>query len=263
MDSGDAQTRRPPLPERPEPGWADRIAPMPTAAPNDEELSGRWKAWALETVPEMARSARAAGPRAVLSGRWLVDTTMAAAERIRPRDHIALTLHHQGRADQEIARALVRNASLGTGAIGAAVGALVTFQEVAPPTWASIPFELAAETAIVVAVELKLVGELHQLADQPIVGGGAGERSMLLVGSWAEKRGVSATVLLGGGDLLSRQARNAVARTLRNRLAGRMGRNLSSLIPLMAGAVAGAEINRRATRSLGADLAEDLGFTVR
>jgi hypothetical protein len=285
MEAGDEGTEVPHASASAEPDWADRVRPMPTAAPDDDgawpptsadrahgdgtvvtptddELSGRWRSWALDTVPELARSARAAGARSVLNGGWLVDTTMAAAERIRPRDHATLTRHHRGRADAEIARGLVRNASLGTGAIGAAVGALVTFQEIVPPTWAVIPFELAAETAVVVAVELKLVGELHHLADRPIVGGGAGERSMLLVGSWAEKRGVSATVLLGGGDLLSRQTRNALARTLRNRLAGRMGRNLSSLIPLMAGAAAGAEINRRATRSLGGDLAEDLGFAL-
>jgi hypothetical protein len=236
-------------------------ADAPTA-PTDDELSGRWRAWALETVPTLARSARAAGARSILNGRWLVDTTMAAAERVRPRDRATLTMHHRGRTDEAIARTLVRNAGLGTAAVGATTGALVTFQEVAPPTWGVIPFELAAETAIVVAVELKLVGELHHLAGRAIVGGGAGERSMLLVGSWAEKRGVSSTVLLGGGDLLSRQTRNALVRTLRNRLAGRMGRNLSSLIPLMAGAAAGAEINRRATRNLGGDLAEDLGFTL-
>ena len=235
-----------------------RIGPVRS----DDELSRRWRAWTLETVPELVRSARAAGARSVLNGSWLADTTMAAADRIRPRDHSTLTLHHRGRPDDAVARTLVRNASIGTAAVGAAVGALVTFQEIAPPTWAVIPFELAAETAIVVAIELKLVAELHQLADRPIDGGGPGERSMLLVGSWAEKRGVSATVLLGGGDLLSRQARNALARSLRNRLAGRMGRNLSSLVPLMAGAAAGAEINRRATRGLGRDLAGDLGFTL-
>jgi hypothetical protein len=185
---------------------------------------------------------------------------MSAAARIRPRDHATLTSHHRGRSDSDVVRVLVRNATLATAAVGAATGALVTFQEIAPPAWAMIPFELAAETAIVVAVELKLVAELHQVADRPIVAAGPGERSMLLVGSWAEKRGVSATVLLGGGDLLSRQARNTLARSLRNRLAGRMGRNLTTLVPLMAGAAAGAEINRRATRSLGRDLAEDLGF---
>ena len=65
----------------------------------------------------------------------------------------------------------------------------------APPAWLSIPFVLAAETAIVVGVELKLTAELNGLADRPIDTGGPAERGMLLVGSWAEKRGVSATVL--------------------------------------------------------------------
>jgi hypothetical protein len=231
---------------------------MPTAEPGGE----RWRQWTLDTIPELARSARSAGARSVLNGRWLVDTTLAAAERIRPRDHATLRGHHRGRADAMIARTLVRNATMTTATVGAATGALVTLQEITPPSWAMIPFELAAETAVVVAVELKLVAELHQVADRPIAAAGPGERSMLLVGSWAEKRGVSATVLLGGGDLLSRQARTTLARSLRNRLAGRMGRNLTTLVPLMAGAAAGAEINRRATRSLGRDLADDLGFAL-
>jgi hypothetical protein len=248
----------PRLPAVPEPDWADRVEPMPTSAGDGE----RWRTWATETLPELVRSARAAGPRAILNGGWLVDTTMAAAERIRPRDHTQLTEHHGGRSDPEIARALVRNASLATATIGAVTGALVSFQEVNPATWVTIPFELAAETALVVGVELKLVGELHQLAGRPISGAGSGERTMLLVGSWAEKRGVGASVLLGGGDLMSRQVRAGLTRSLRNRLAGRMGRNMTSLIPLMAGAAAGAEINRRATRSIGRDLAEDLGFPV-
>ena len=222
----------------------------------------RWRAWATDTLPELARSAREAGARSVLNGRWLADTTMAAAERVKPRDHALLTAHHNGRPDDEIARALVRNASIVTASVGAATGALVTFQQAAPPAWAVIPFELAAETAIVVGIELKLVAELHQLADRPIEGDGPAERAMLLVGSWAEKRGVGASALLGGGDLLSRQARDALSRALRKRLAGRMGRNMASLIPLMAGAAAGAEINRRATRNIGNDLAADLGFPV-
>ncbi|MEL7207641.1 MAG: hypothetical protein AAGK32_05340, partial [Actinomycetota bacterium] len=237
MSIGDGEADRR-LPSVPEPDWADRIEPMPTEGTGEQG----WRRWATETVPELARSARQAGPRSILNGRWLVDTTMAAAARIRPRDHETLTRHHRGRPDEEIARVLIRNAALATGSIGAATGALVTFQQAAPPTWSIIPFELAAETAMVVGVELKLVAELHQLADRPIAGGGPGERTMLLVGSWAEKRGVSATVLLGGGDLLSRQARNALARTLRTRLAGRMGRNMATLAPLMAGAAAGAEI---------------------
>jgi hypothetical protein len=38
----------------------------------------------------------------------------------------------------------------------------------------------------------------------------------------------------------------------------RFGRNVSSLAPFLAGAVAGAELNRRETRSLGDALTRDL-----
>ena len=46
---------------------------------------------------------------------------------------------------------------------------------------------------------------------------------------------------------------------LRARLVRRLGRNVSTLAPFLAGAVAGAELNRRETRKLGDALRTDLG----
>jgi hypothetical protein len=45
---------------------------------------------------------------------------------------------------------------------------------------------------------------------------------------------------------------------LQRRLLLRAMRNMSALAPLMAGAVAGAELNRRATRTLGEKVTRDL-----
>jgi len=45
---------------------------------------------------------------------------------------------------------------------------------------------------------------------------------------------------------------------LRGRVLRRLGRNVTTLTPFLAGAVAGAELNRRETAKLGAALVKDL-----
>src|SRR5690349_18361150 len=59
----------------------------------------------------LASSARAAGARAVLGGRWLVDQLLDAAPRIPVRDRETLRVHHPGLADADIAELLIRNAA--------------------------------------------------------------------------------------------------------------------------------------------------------
>ena len=84
---------------------------------------------------------------------------------------------------------------------------------------------------------------------------------MAIVRAWADRRGVTAATFAGGAGLsevLGRGTRNEIVRLLRRRLFRRMGRNLSSLAPFLAGAAAGAEVNRRATRSLGHAVVRDL-----
>ena len=58
--------------------------------------------------------------------------------------------------------------------------------------------------------------------------------------------------------MFGRGPRRELTRMLQRRLALRALRNMSALAPLMAGAVAGAELNRRATRSLGEKVKRDL-----
>jgi hypothetical protein len=81
--------------------------------------------------------------------------------------------------------------------------------------------------------------------------------------AWAEGRGVTPQALVQHGGLaqaLGRTTRRELTKVLQRRLARRALRNTAALAPLMAGAVAGAELNRRATRSLGDKVARDLSY---
>lgn len=193
------------------------------------------------------------------NGRWLAEWLVDNAPRIPVRDRATLEAHY-AKQGPELADEVIRAASRSSGAVGASVGVLVGAKELAPPAWVTIPMELISETVAVAVIELKLVAELHGIFERPMPTSPA-QRNLALVMAWAERRGVSPSTLAhrgGMADALGRRARSEAIRLVRRRLAGRLGRNLSSLAPLLAGAVAGAEINRRATRSLGLALARDL-----
>jgi hypothetical protein len=235
---------------------------------SDEEVrelaEGRLDVGALVSLSRtLAGSARAAGARAVATGQWLATTVLDVAPRIPIRD--AASLERQfGLSGAPLAGELIRRASMASAAIGAASGAAMSAEEFAPPAWLALPFELVVETVAVAVIELKLVGELHAVYARPVEGT-AGDRAMQLVKAWAERRGVSpATLGRPGGvaDALGKGTRNELVRLVRRRLVARLGRNLSSLAPLLAGAVAGAEVNRRATRSLGEAVVRDLAAVV-
>ncbi|MDQ3898461.1 MAG: hypothetical protein M3326_14665, partial [Actinomycetota bacterium] len=165
-----------------------------------------------------------------------------------------------GLTGDALAAELVRSASLTTARFGAVAGAVAGVEELAPPTWAAIPAELLVETLAVVAVEMKLVAELQEAYGMPVTGSPM-ERSTAVVVAWAEGRGVTPQTLVQPGGLaqmLGRTSRRELSRMLQRRLARRALRNMSALAPLMAGAVAGAELNRRATRALGERVARDL-----
>ena len=208
----------------------------------------------------LSRSAEAAGAGAVASGRWMAEWLVDNAPRIPVRDLPVLKAHHDGKVGDELAAQLVRTATRASAGVGAAGGALVGIQELAPPAWPAIPMELAAETVAVIAIELKLVAELHEAYGWPLPGSGS-DRSLALLRAWADRRGLTSDTLGRSGgvaDALGRSARQEVVRLVRRRLTGRLGRNLSTLAPLLVGAVAGAEVNRRATRALGESVVGDL-----
>ncbi|MCU1594437.1 MAG: hypothetical protein JWO12_1829 [Frankiales bacterium] len=209
----------------------------------------------LALTRALSGAARTAGARAALSGRALADLV---ADDIAPhlpvRDLLTLRSHHHGLSGDDLAEALIRNASVVTGGIGAAAGAVAAVEVLAPPALLAAPVQLVAETLAVVAVEIKLVAELHVVYSRAP----AGTPSQLAIGyltAWAGKRGLDPRA---GGASLATVLSGAARQQLRQRLVRRLGRNLSSLAPFLAGAVAGAELNRRETRSLGEALRKDL-----
>ena len=207
-----------------------------------------------------ARSMKAAGAKSVATGVWLAEAVIDAVPHIPVRDAGTLSTQHGGLTGDRLADEVVRAASHTTAGMGAVAGALAGAHELAPPTWAAIPAELLVETLAVVAVEMKLVAELQEVYGMPVTGT-PNQRSVAIIQAWAESRGITPGALLRPGGLaqvLGRGSRRELARMLQRRLARRAIRNLSALAPLMAGAVAGAELNRRATRALGERVMGDL-----
>lgn len=220
----------------------------------DDVVSGAERRRRLAALTRaLTTSARAAGVRAVTAGRWLTDiVTDEVAPRLTIRDGITLRRQYPGRSDDEIAAALVRASSLASAAVGGAAGAIAAVEFAVPPTLLAVPVQLAAETLTLAAIELKLVAELHELygARAP---GNLGTRSSAYLMSWARQRAVD-PVGAGITAVLGRAAK----RELRSQLVRRFGRSATTVAPFLAGAVAGSEINRRATRSLGEKLAAEL-----
>ena len=229
--------------------------------PLGEPITGGPDKSALSRAGSLARSSmKAAGGRSLATGRWLAETVLDAAPHVPVRDLATLSAHHGGLVGAELAGDLIRSAGRATAGLGALAGALAGAEELAPPTWVAIPVQLLAETLAVVAVEMKLVAELQEVYGRPVVGSAA-DRGLAVARAWAEGRGVSARSLAepgGLGSALGRTTRKEVTRLVQRRLARRAVRNLSALAPFMAGAVAGAELNRRATRTLGESVARDL-----
>ncbi|MBW3614710.1 MAG: hypothetical protein KY439_05280 [Actinobacteria bacterium] len=242
----------------------DLLVEEPPVVPDEDVhdiAEGRADARSLTRLAcALAGSARAAGARTVASGQWLATTLIETAPRIPIRDLQTLQAQNHGLSGAALAAELIRRSSRASAGIGAASGAVISAQQFAPPAWVTMPFELVVETLAVAVIELKLVGELHEVYGRPVRGSGT-ERTVALVKAWAERRGVNPAALRhrgGVADALGRGTRNELVRLVRRRLVSRLGRNLSTLAPLLAGAVAGAEVNRRATRSLGEAVVRDL-----
>ncbi len=201
----------------------------------------------------LVSAARSAGGRAAFGGSWLVDTVAAYAPHVPVRDLLTLREHHGGLSGDALADALIGSASRVAAGIGAAGGAVTAAETAAPPTLLLAPVQLAAETLAVVAVELKLVAELHVVYGRAPLGT-RGQVATAYLMSWAERRAVDTAV----GTSLVAVLGAAARQQLRKRVLRRLGRNVTTLAPFLAGAVAGAELNRRATRSLGEQLVKDL-----
>lgn len=202
----------------------------------------------------LAGGARAAGARAALSGRYLADVVTDLAPQVVVRDLPTLRAAHSGLAGDALAQALVTQASRVTAGIGAAGGAISAVGYAAPPTLLIAPVKIATETVAVVLVELKLVAELHVVFGRAAAGTPAQQTAAYLQ-AWVAQKGLGAAGETPGiAGVLATAARSQ----LRNRLVRRFGREVTTLAPLMLGAAAGAELNRRETRSIGERLRADL-----
>jgi hypothetical protein len=205
----------------------------------------------------VASSARRAGLGAVVSGRWLTSLLLDIAPRLPIRDQATLVRHH-GCSGTTLADALIVNAARTTAAIGAAAGTLAGAAEATGAGVATLPAPVLADTLLTALVEIKLIAELHEALGRPIPGRPT-ERALLLARAWAQGRGVPGDALASGGSFLAATtAQHQIARLVKGRLLRRTGRSLWTLVPVLAGAVAGAQVNRRGTRRLAAAVRDDL-----
>jgi len=193
------------------------------------------------------RGTRAVRRRAGSGSGWLVGQVVAMAPRLRVRDQAALQVQFPGQSAEEIVDALIERAAHAAAAAGAGAGMVAVL-----PVLPAFPAEVAAETLLVVGIELKLVAELHEAYGIPAAGNLA-ERMSAYLAAWAHRRGV---FMIEGGLILA--AGSPLARLLRRRLIARAGRSAVSLGPLLTGAAAGAMFNSRETRKVGRDIRRDL-----
>jgi len=218
---------------------------------SDGDLDGRERGRLLaQLIGLLGSGVRAAGARAALTGRFLSDLVADVAPHVPVRDLVTLRQHHGGLSGDELADALVRQASRATAGVGAAGGALAAVQATAPPSLVLAPVQLAAETVAVVATELKLVAELHVVYGTAPVAPPADVAAAYLH-AWATRSPVD---LDSGPPDLGTVLGAAARQQLRRRVARRLVRNTATMAPFLTGALAGAELNRRETRALGDEL---------
>jgi hypothetical protein len=186
--------------------------------------------------------------------RWVVDAVTDAAPHIPIRDLETLRAHHGGLEGDALADRLVRNAARVTAGLGAAGGGVAAVEWAVTPTLLSAPVLLAAETVAVVAVEIKLIAELHEAYGLSVPGNGA-QRATALLQAWANQRGVNPLV---PGRGVAAAMSTAARKDLRERLVKRLGRNLTMLGPFLTGAAVAGYLNRRSTLSLGDTIRADL-----
>jgi hypothetical protein len=243
---------------RPPPSPGEFVDLITQAARPDSDRGGRGQALAA-LVPALTASARSAGWRAVAAGKWISDLLIELAPRVPVRDAATLRKQHPGLTDLQIAQTLRNRASKTTAAIGAAAGGLAAVEFIAPPSLLAAPVQIVAEMLTVTTVELKLVAELHEILGRPALGP-LSQRAGLYLMSWVHRRAI-APGMAGAG--LSSVLGTAGKRELRAQVLRRLGRGTTTLAPFLAGAVAGAEINRRATRALGQSLIDELNAEVK
>jgi len=181
------------------------------------------------------------------SGQWLAAQVLEMAPKVPIRSLATLQAQHPGLDTEQLADSLIVSAARASAGVGAAVGAAA-----AVPFIPTIPVELGVETLALVAIELKLIAELHEVYGMPAPGS-APQRMIAYVGSWADRRGVRITT-----SGLALAVGSPLRRKLERRLLATASRSALALAPLLTGAAAGALIDHRETRRLGHLVRDDL-----
>jgi hypothetical protein len=181
------------------------------------------------------------------AGEWLAAQALDMAPRVPVRGIDTLRAQHPGLDTEQLAEQLITGAARASAGIGAAIGAAA-----AVPFVPTLPMELGVETLALVAVEVKLVAELHEVYGQQAPGG-TPARMRAYLAAWSQRRGVRLTsngIAIAVGSPLRRQ--------LERRLLAMAGRSTLALAPLLTGAIAGAAVDHHETRRLGNLIRADL-----
>jgi hypothetical protein len=180
-------------------------------------------------------------------GRRLTSEMLEMAPKIPIRNISTLREQYPDLSTEQLADAIIDGAARASAGVGAAVGAAA-----AVPFIPTMPVELGVETLTLVAVELKLIAELHEVYGMPAPGNST-QRMLAYVSSWATRRGVRIT---SGGFALAMGS--PLRRRLERRIIAKVSQSALSLAPLLTGAAAGAVLNHRETRRLGQQVRDDL-----
>src|SRR2546423_14991553 len=229
-------------------------APPPAAPPVEpaEEFSGTIAALTADDLDQSERRrllGRLAGQirargiadlfRPGAGMRWVADAVSDIAPRLPIREAQTLRRHHPYLTDDALAERLIRNAARTTAAVGAASGGVAAIEWVATPTLLSAPILLAAETVAVGAVEIKLIGELHELYGEPITGTPS-QRAVAPVQSWGQRPGGNPQPESIGVAALPR---TPAPQELRHRPPPPFGRHLTTYGPMLTGAAVASFLN--------------------
>jgi hypothetical protein len=181
------------------------------------------------------------------SGQWLTTEVLAMAPKVPIRTLATLQEQHPGLDTEQLADVLITGAARASAGVGAAVGAAA-----AVPFIPTVPIELGVETMALVAIELKLIAELHEVYGMAARGSTPQRMTAYLV-SWADRRGVRLTT---SGFALA--VGSPLRRKLERRLLAKASQSALALAPLLTGAAAGALIDHHETRKLGHLVRQDL-----
>jgi hypothetical protein len=221
-------------------------APSASAASGLKDVLGA-VAGAASAWRERRESATGPDAGSRSPGAFLGDLLSAAAPRLPIRDRDRLRAAYPGLDDAEIAEALIARSARLTAAVGAATGGIAAVQWFATPSLLALPLELGAETVLVAAVEVALLGELHELAGRPAP-------ASAYLASWSEQRAVDGS----GRPAVLTALTSAGLRSLSRRMGRRLARGIPVAAPFLVGAAVAGRGNRRATENLARRVLTDL-----